>query len=174
LNLTQLVFDLIDLRSFSNLWYWIALAVTWSTASHWIIGVPFDMVIRASRQGGEAMADLETLLRINIGRLTLIVTEAGVILMALVTCALTMLALLGFWYQVEFCQAVFLILFPITLVAMLSARTAARIRTEGLDGERLCRALSRHRIWVQVIGVVSITVTAMWGMVVNFNVSPLG
>ena len=43
----QSIFELIDMRSFSNLWYWIALAVMWSTASHWVLGVPWDMVIRA-------------------------------------------------------------------------------------------------------------------------------
>ncbi|MEM9756043.1 MAG: component of SufBCD complex, partial [Pseudomonadota bacterium] len=32
--------DVIDLRSFSNLWYWIVLAVFWSSASHWGLGVP--------------------------------------------------------------------------------------------------------------------------------------
>ncbi|MEC7258626.1 MAG: component of SufBCD complex, partial [Pseudomonadota bacterium] len=45
------IFELIDMRSFSNLWFWIALAVTWSTTSHWVLGVPFDMVNRARRNG---------------------------------------------------------------------------------------------------------------------------
>ena len=174
MDITQLVFDLIDLRSFSNLWYWIALAVTWSTASHWILGIPFDMVIRATRQGGVAMADLETVLRINSARMLYIVGEAGAILLALAACVLTMLALLGFWYGVELCQAVFLILFPTGIVWIMSVRTANRIRGEGLQGEALCRTLARHRIWVQVVGVISITVTATWGMLVNFNASPLG
>ena len=40
------VSEVIDLRSFSNLWFWIALAVMWSTVSHWVMGVPWDMVQR--------------------------------------------------------------------------------------------------------------------------------
>jgi hypothetical protein len=63
------VFELIDMRSFSNLWYWIALAVLWSTASHWVLGVPYDMIQRAARQGGEAEQDLEDMVRINCNRL---------------------------------------------------------------------------------------------------------
>jgi hypothetical protein len=173
-SLTQLLLDLIDLRSFSNLWYWIALAVTWSSASHWILGVPFDMVLRARRQGEAAMSDLEAIVRISIGRMLYIAEEAGLILVALGMCLLTMLALLGFFYQVEFCQALFLIALPMALVWGLSLRLAARIRGEGMAGEDLCRALSRQRIVVQAIGIVSITVTAMWGMLQNFNVSPLG
>jgi hypothetical protein len=63
------LFEVIDMRSFSNLWYWIAIAVTWSTVSHWVLGVPFDMLQRARRQGGQADADFETMVRINANRL---------------------------------------------------------------------------------------------------------
>lgn len=174
MSLTQLLLDLIDLRSFSNLWYWIALAVTWSTASHWIIGVPFDAVLRARRQGGQALFDLEDMARININRMLYISGEAGIYLLALVCCALTMLLMLGFFYQVEFCQAVFLLMFPLTIVAMLGLRTAQAIRDNDDHGEALCRRMGRHRVVVQIIGMLSIVVTAMWGMLQNFNVSPLG
>nr|MDJ0826631.1 component of SufBCD complex [Rhodobacter sp.] len=68
MNWYDTVFELIDMRSFSNLWYWIALAVLWSTSSHWILGVPFDLVQRASRYGGEAEVDLTDLVRINVNR----------------------------------------------------------------------------------------------------------
>ena len=174
MSLMQLVLDLIDLRSFSNLWYWIALAVTWSTASHWILGVPFDMVLRARRHGGQAMADLESIMRVNVNRMLYITNEAGVILLAAVCCGLTILALLGFWYLVEFCQAVFLLAFPLAVVGALSLRTATRIERDGDAGDVLCRRLNRHRIGVQVIGMLAILITALWGMLQNFNVSPLG
>lgn len=173
-SLTKLVLELIDLRSFSNLWYWIALAVTWSTASHWILGVPYDMVLRARRHGDAAMADLQDMVRIHVNRILFIVHEAGLLLLALVCCGLTMLGLLGFWYEVEFCQAVFLLFAPLTIIAALSIRTAHKIKDHGDMGEDLCRKLSRHRIVVQVIGMISIVVTAMWGMLQNFNISPLG
>jgi len=41
----ETIFELIDMRSFSNLWYWIVLSVLWSTMSHWVLGVPFDTPI---------------------------------------------------------------------------------------------------------------------------------
>lgn len=174
LTLTQLVLDLIDLRSFSNLWYWIALAVTWSTASHWVLGVPFDMVLRARRQGGQAMADLEDMVRINVNRMLYISNEAGVLLLAIWCCVLTMLVLLGFWYQVEFSQAVFLLVFPLSIVGHFRVRTARKISEMGENGENLCLRLNRHRIVVQVLGMISIVVTAVWGMLQNLNISPLG
>ncbi|MGB5870782.1 MAG: component of SufBCD complex, partial [Albidovulum sp.] len=70
--------------------------------------------------------------------------------------------------------AVFLLFAPLTIIAALSIRTAHKIKDHGDMGEDLCRKLSRHRIVVQVIGMISIVVTAMWGMLQNFNISPLG
>ena len=101
----QLITEVIDLRSFSNLWYWIGLAVVWSTVSHWVLGVPYDIVLRARRRGGQAMEDLEDLARINVNRILQLV---------------------------------------------------------------------RHRFWTQLIGMVAIFVTAMWGMYKNLYVGPFG
>jgi hypothetical protein len=174
LDWTRFVFELIDMRSFSNLWYWIALAVTWSTTSHWVLGVPFDMVLRARRHGGEAERDLEDMVRVNVNRLTQLTTAAGVFLLVFVSFVLTMLGILGFWYDVEFCQAVFLLAFPLTIVGFLSVNTARLIGQAQESGEVLRRRMSRHRVWVQVVGMISIFITAFWGMLQNFNVSVLG
>ena len=106
---TQTLFELIDMRSFSNLWYWIVLAVVWSTASHWVLGVPYDMVLRAKRQGGQAEADLEDIVRINVNRLLYIGQVSGLWLAGFACFFLTMLVLLGFVYGVEFAQAVLLL-----------------------------------------------------------------
>ena len=169
-----LLFELIDMRSFSNLWYWIALAVTWSRASHWVMGIPYDMVLRARRGGPEAERDLDDIARIYVGRLTYIAREAGLVLIALAFFMLTMLALLGFLYRVEFCQAVFLLMFPMTLVAVLGFRAAHRIEAEGATGAALIGHLHRQRIAIQVIGMFAIFITAFWGMFQNFNLSVLG
>lgn len=173
MDLKTQIFDLIDLRSFSNLWYWIALAVTWSTTSHWILGIPFDMVVRARRLGGQAAQDLETLVRIHIGRITYIVDEAGTLISAMVGFILSVLATTGFVYGAEFSQAVFLIAAPLTLVAAISVRSARAIRDGGLRGEGLIRHLSALRLGIQIIGMISIFVTAFWGMLQNYNVSIL-
>ena len=79
----QTLFELIDMRSFSNLWFWIALAVVWSTASHWVLGVPFDMVIRARKHGGQAEVDLEDMVRVNVNRLLYIGHVSGLWLLGL-------------------------------------------------------------------------------------------
>lgn len=168
------VFELIDMRSFSNLWYWIALAVVWSTSSHWVIGVPFDTVLRAQRVGGQAVIDLHDLVRINTNRLLYIAEVSGLWILAFACGLLTALAMLGFWYKVEFAQASFLLAFPLSLVGVLNLSTAQRIRNEGLQEEALYRRMRRHRIATQAIGLVSIFVTAMWGMYQNMTHGALG
>ena len=168
------VFELIDMRSFSNLWYWIALAVVWSSTSHWVLGVPYDMIQRAARHGGEAETDLEDMVRINCNRLIYIAGVSGLWLLGLVSGLLTSLAILGFWYGVEFAQAVFLLAAPMTLVGALSLNAAAQIRARGLRGEALRKRMHRHRVHTQIVGMVAIFITALWGMYQNMSIGALG
>ncbi len=170
----ETILDVIDLRSFSNLWFWIALAVMWSTASHWVLGVPFDMVGRAARHGGQAETDLEDMVRINVNRILMIAEEAGLVMVAGGCFVLTTLAVLGFGFRFEIAQALFLLGLPMSLVALLSVRSAALIRRAGLSGEALRRRIARHRVSVQAIGMVSVLVTTLWGMYVNMTVGPFG
>ena len=168
------VFEVIDMRSFSNLWFWIALAVSWSTASHYVLGVPFDMVARAARNGGQAEVDLEDMARINANRLLFIAAEAGLWLAAIGSFLLASLAILGFVYFIELAQALFLLALPMSFVTLLSVRTARLIDAGEGRGKPLRRRLTRHRLSVQVVGMISIFITALWGMYMNMSVGPLG
>ena len=172
MTLTQTLFEVIDMRSFSNLWFWIMLALVWSSASHRVIGVPFDMVARARRFGGQSERDLVDLVRINVNRMLHVAHVAGGWLFAVAGFVLSSLLLLAFWYDVEFAQAVVLIALPMGLVVVMGFATARRISAEQPDAQTLCRRLARHRFWVQVIGMISIFVTAMYGMYQNLSVAP--
>lgn len=162
------------MRSFSNLWFWIVLAVVWSSASHWVLGVPYDMVTRAKRKGGQAAEDLTDLLRVNTARLLYITEEAGLWIVATGTFFLTGFLVLGWLYAVEIAQALFLLGFPMAIVSILSIRTARAIRDRDADLDAVYRRLARHRLMVQAIGMVSIFFTAMWGMYVNLSIGVLG
>ncbi len=168
------VFELIDMRSFSNLWYWVALAVFWSSASHYVLGVPFDMVARARRHGGQPAQDLDDMVRINVNRLLYIGRVAGPWLVGITSFLLTSLALLGFVYRIEFCQAVFMLALPMVLLGFLRVRTAERIAGRDVHGPELWRQLTRHRFWTQALGILSIFLTATWGMYQNMTVGVLG
>jgi len=170
----QIIFELIDLRSFSNLWYWIALAVLWSSASHWVLGVPFDMINRARREEGEAQADLETMVRINTTRMLYIARTAGLLLVAVVCFMITMLGILGFAYGIEFAQAVVLLLVPVSVLGLLTLRTSRLIAAGENTGPALFRRMTRHRLATQVLGMASIFVTAMFGMYQNIQIGVPG
>lgn len=170
----KVIFELIDMRSFSNLWYWIALAVLWSMASHWVLGIPYSMVLRARRHGGQAEIDLQDMARINVNRLLHMADTSGLWMVGLGCFLLSGLFMLGFIYGVELAQAVFLMLLPMSAVSALSLRTARQVAGAGLIGEALCKRLTRHRISVQMIGTLSIFVTALWGMYQNLTIGVLG
>lgn len=169
---TKTLFDVIDARSFSNLWFWTVLAVVWSTASHWVLGVPYDMVLRAKRQGGQALVDLEDIVRVNVNRILYIARESGMWILGFISFVLTGLLVLALWYRLEFAQALSLIAFPMTLVGVLTLSTARKIEVEGLAAETLFTRLTRHRFWTQVIGMISIFISAMYGMFHNLAVVP--
>ncbi|EAQ01093.1 hypothetical protein OB2597_03609 [Pseudooceanicola batsensis HTCC2597] len=174
MGLTDTIFEVIDMRSFSNLWFWIALAVVWSTASHWVLGVPWDLVARARRRGGHFTQDVEDLVRIYVNRILHVAEVSGLVLTVLVCFALTTMLILGFAYGVEFAQALFLLSFPMSVVGLLSLRSARIIRRDEPEGDDLYRRLHIHRMTVQVIGMVSIFITTIWGMFQNFSIGVLG
>jgi hypothetical protein len=83
------------------------------------------------------------------------------------------LVALGFWYKIELAQAISLMAVPLSLVFILSARNARLIRANGTYGVALRAKLTRQRFFNQVIGLISIFITAFWGMWYNMNVSVL-
>lgn len=160
----KLITQLIDMRSFSSLWYWLVVAVYWSLSSHWVLGVPQDMIHRAHRKGGAAVADLEALVRINSQRILFYAREAHVPLIAFAAFLLTVLGMLGFVYAIELAQALVFLFAPAVLQGLLAIRTARMIEAGEGTGEALFRRLFRHRVSVQVLGMLSLFVTALYGM----------
>ncbi len=113
-------------------------------------------------------------MRVNTNRLLYIGRVSGLWLLSFTCFTLTGLAVTGFIYGIEFAQAVFLLLFPMSIVGLISLSTASRIQQEDASGALLRKRLTRHRLYVQLIGMASIFVTALWGMYQNFHSSPLG
>lgn len=165
----KMLVALLDLRSFSNLWYWIALAVIWSSASHWVLGIPYDMVWRARREGGQVQEDLEALARINSSRMLYYSRHRGPWLVGVICFLATVLGLTGFVYHWEFAQAVLCLFAPLCVLGYLSLAAALKIEAGEGRGEALHRRLFWHRLSVQLLGMVAIFVTSLYGMYVNFQ-----
>jgi hypothetical protein len=149
-ELLDTVFEVIDMRSFSNLWYWIILAVLWSSTSYWVLGVPFDMITRGRRHGGQAQQDVEDMVRINATRLLDVIDRALPAVMGIASFWFSALAMLGFYYGIEFAAAVFMLLAPVVLVVWQSVRVCRRIMAGENQGQALYRQLIVHRRVTQV------------------------
>ncbi|WP_406675802.1 component of SufBCD complex [Roseitranquillus sediminis] len=157
------VFELIEVRSFSNIWYWLALAAAWSSAARRPLGVPLDMLQQARRKGGEAEAEVRTLADMMSRRILRLAREGGAVGIGFVCAVATTLILTGFVYGFELAQALALLLLPLAGVLLLSLRTATRIVADGAA----LRHLMRHRLATQVMGGITIFATAIWGMYIN-------
>lgn len=162
---------LIDFRSFSSIWYWIVVAVVWSTASHWVLGVPYDMIHRARRRGGQAADDLEQLVAINVRRITYILDVSGAWIVAFTAFILTVLAVLGGVYLVEIAQAVLLLAVPMAVVGLAIGRTARAQAAAPATGEALIARLNRLRFVIRFVGLIAIMTTAFWGMWQNLYIA---
>jgi hypothetical protein len=171
LDFFDLVTEVIDLRSFSNLWYWIVLAIMWSSLSHWVLGIPYHIVQRARRGHEDSARDLRLLVEINTRRILDFAQISGTLLVGFSAFVITALLILGWGYRVEFAQAIVLLMVPLILVTGLSVSTARRLQDS--PPEVVYLRLRNHRLIVQVMGVVSIFITAFWGMYTNVTVSPL-
>jgi len=172
-DVIDILFQVMDMRSFSNLWYWIVLAVLWSSTSHWVLGVPYDMIHRARREGGQSEVDLEDLVRINVNRLLHVIDRSLHVVIGMSAFWLTFLAILGFFYQVEFAQAVFLLMAPMSVVVWRSVKVSRSIAAGDNSGEALYRRLLWHRRVTQIIGMLAVTVTALYGSWQNMHASVL-
>ena len=168
MNIWKLITEMIDMRSFTSLWFWMVLAVYWSLSSHWVLGVPQDMIHRARRIGGEAVGDLEAIVRINSQRILHYAREATLPLIAVSAFLLTVLVILAVVYRIELAQALLCFYIPALIQAMLSIRSSRLIEAGEGQGDALFRRLFRHRISVQTLGVVSIFLTGLFGMYHNF------
>lgn len=174
MSLYDSIFSLIDTRSFSNIWFWIVLAVMWSSVSHYVLGVPYDMVQRALRKGGAAMDELRDFTRLQVARRMYILRTGGVWITGFWTTVVTVVAVLGFRFGHELAQAFALLLAPLTLVGLLMIREIHRLDAHLPEGPTLCRQLRWHRFWVQVIGILAILTTSLWGMWINLTATVLG
>lgn len=158
----ELVFSAISLRSFSVLWFWIALAGFWTIVTRHVMGVPLDLILNA-RQDARAAEDMMWLARFHVRRRLAVPALWRVALVAAVAFALSTLLALAL-AGLDAAQALFLMGAPWTMIEVLRQRLAHRLAAEAPNAETLANLLLWHRITVQVIASASIFVTLGWGV----------
>jgi len=166
---TETIARVIHLDTFSSIWYWMTVIVSWAVASHWLIGVPFDLLFRARKCEPQEIADLEVIVDVNVRRFTGLTDSAGPLLLGFITFVLVGLGMSGFYYGSEMGQGLFILGAPLTIVIIQNAKVAHELRASPLAGPALVSRLFRMRVWSQIIGMIAIFFTAMYGMWFNLD-----
>jgi hypothetical protein len=164
LDWTEVIARIITLDTFSNVWYWAAVVVSWAVACHWLIGVPFDMLVRARRGTDREMADLEAMVDINVRRIVWFQEIGGAGFAALAAFFLAGTGLLAIGYRFELAIGVLILSVPLFVVLLLNLRLALALNAKPLKGRDLLARLLRVRLWTQAIAAVSLFVTSGFGM----------
>lgn len=168
------ILRVIDIRSFSSVWFWILVALFWSNVTQNVLGVPHALILSARRNGGQPMQDLHTLIEVNVRRWLRVMEQIGHWVVGFVLAMLSAVGVLAFRYNLEFAQALFLLLLPLAIIRLMALRVCYRIERQNPQGMQLVRILLRHRLYVQVLGMVAIFLTAVWGMFRVMTNSVLG
>lgn len=151
----ELLGDAISRRSFTSLWYWIAVAVFWILITRQVMGLPLDMVQRA-KAGGAALRALEEMAQLQAQRLMDYWHKWQFAISAAMAALLCMMGIWAFWYQIELAKALWFLLMPWLLISALSLRMAWQITHGAGRGDDLLMLAHHFRIYVQVIGIVFI------------------
>ena len=172
------ILSILDARSFSSTWFWLALLVVWTLSGRRVVGIPVDVLGQAARalreKPGADSADIFALLdwmSLNVPRWQ-IGARAGAVLTALISFGISALAVMGFTYGLEMAQALALILLPQAVLLALRFRLAGQLYWV-LEAAQLgqpapeaaseaLRRIGRYRVLYAIISVLSVVVTTLW------------
>ncbi|MDF2234572.1 hypothetical protein P2H44_18585 [Albimonas sp. CAU 1670] len=150
-----------DDATFFSVWYWALTAVFWSMASYFTHGVPWDMLRRALREGGEDAYLCDAYARRMILRIDAFAHRWGAATGATVGFLLAMLATLGFLARSELALGLLMLAGPAALMVAAQAAEARRIapRLHEIDVEPLLAALYRRRAANRLAGMAAVVVS---------------
>lgn len=173
--------DVLDSRSFSSLWYWLLLTVTWTWLGRGALGIPSDLVRavhrRAVEGAGRAPAPDPLLLLDWVSLVTprwQVSDRDGTVLTAVAAFVVSALAWLGFAYGRELAQAMVLLVAPLLVLVVLRIRLATRLRatlaeaeagriTPDLAAADMARQITRHMRLTMALSMLAVGGGALWG-----------
>ncbi len=153
--------------SFWTLWFWITHVVAWSMASHFTMGVPYDMVIEANREkveDGPYARATEALIQAQVFRFATLGRKYGVLLTGFSAFLLTTLITLGTLGDLEFARALLTLLAPLTFIYVLTVRAAIKVQRTGARDTDLRAVIKRQRIINQLIGLLGVSLAVVAAM----------
>lgn len=184
----QGLFDVLDTRSFSSMWYWLLLTLIWTWLGRGALGIPSELVSAVRQRGAAPGAEAgavagpdpapESLLLLDWLSLVTprwhVPDRDGVVLLGAGCFVATLLAGLGFFYGWQAAQALFLLGAPLMVLVVMRVRLAARLRealagaeagAQSPDAAAFAAAgmIARHMRATLVLSVVAVAGAALWG-----------
>ncbi len=169
----DLITQLFHTRSFDSVWYWLMLAVSWSLATYWTLGVGHHEAMEARNKGGRHQSDFEVVVNIYCLRLAEGIVQFGNSAMLIGSFLLAVVATMGFWFGMMFMQGLFLLVFPLLIANIMTVVIARRQVATPLVGDDLIKRYRRLRLLKQGFGAFSIFCTSIWGALSSLRL-PLG
>ena len=151
--------ELMSFDSFWSLWFWIVHVVAWSMASHFTMGVPYDLVVEANREkteDGPYQRAAEALINAQIFRFAEMWRRYSLLVTGFSAFLISMLATLGTLGRLEFARALLTIILPLTLLYSLTIRKALKLERLQLSGLALRKAIRRQRLINQLVGLMGV------------------
>lgn len=172
--------EALDTRSFSSVWYWLMLTVTWTWVSRGALGIPPELVRNLHRRGDAKADDPEALRLLDWVSLVAprwqLMRDDGVVLLGVASFVLSVLAGLGFLYGLELAQALLLMMGPLMLLGWLRLQLAARLRATLAEAERghlpvgqaaaqIAARVTTHMRATLVLSGLAVAAAAVWGTI---------
>lgn len=173
--------DVLDTRSFASMWYWLLLTVTWTWVSRGALGIPPELVRSQRRKDGAADGGDSTALRLLdwvslVAPRWQLMQDDGAVLLGVASFALSMLAGLGFLYDLEMAQAMLLLVAPLMLLGWMRLRLAARLRSTLTEAEanrmsvqaaagQVADRITLHMRATLALSAASVATAAIWGTI---------
>lgn len=169
-DMWDVIFGAISIRSFSALWYWVAVAVFWGGALGWGLGLPYGMVAQAQRSApGMARLEAAALAQANYRAQGYMPAKV-----ALAFAGLAMVTVLAFFYGIELALALWFIAAPMLLIWGLGLRAAQQILGASGQGDALIAVMYRLRLYTQIIGFVFIFMNIITAFLYMLSQGQLG
>lgn len=159
MSFQELFERLIDTRLYASLWFWIALAGLWLAHGARVLGVPTGVIYaaRSGRGAGELSKWLDLVLpRQAVPERPWAWALAGFVLAGA--------AVLGFVYGVDLAQVIAMNGGPLLLLGWRERNLARRLAGEAETERQAARLLLRHRLLAQLIAVMALSATGLWGL----------
>ena len=110
------------------------------------------------------MADLETMVAINLRNTLPMLKNYGAVLVGVMTFMLSVFLTIGLAFNFELMQAIGLFWFFLCILGIVSWKFMLRLEAEQPKGTDLVKAIQCHKLAKQIIGVLALFLTAFYGL----------